>query len=76
MKIEVELNEHDTDLLNAYRILSAYEHELDLERFINSQTGNGGGRYELDLRLLLDKLCAAQNRAKEKVNDPPPEPPA
>ena len=73
MTIEVELNEHDIDLLNAYRVLSAYEHELDLVRFIESRDHNGN-RYDLDLRLLLDKLCKAQKKVKKESNVPPPEP--
>ena len=66
MEITVKLSEFDVELLEAYRVLYNYEHELDLERFINTKDENGN-RYELDLKMLLCNLSDAVRKAKKET---------
>ena len=63
MEIKVDLSKYDIQVLEAYRVLNNYEYNLDLERFINTKTQNGG-RYGDDLGVLLDTLVGALDKAK------------
>ena len=67
MEIKVDLSKYDIQVLEA-RVLNNYEYNLDLERFINTKTQNGG-RYGDDLGVLLDTLVGALDKAKSGNTD-------
>ena len=63
MEITLTLSKNDIEILEAYRVLSDYEYDLDLEKFVNTKHSHGGS-YELDLKLLLQNILCAYNKVK------------